>query len=145
MMKNIRIAAFTAAVFSVGFALGHLFDTGATVSAQGQKVFELRTYTTNEGKLPNLLARFQNHTMRIFEKHGMTNVGYFVPQDSPMSDNTLIYVLAHESRNAAMKSWSDFGDDPEWARVAEESQPDGRLVANVERVFMDSTNFSPMK
>jgi len=62
-----------------------------------------------------------------------------------MSDNTLIYVLAHESRDAAMKSWLDFGDDPEWARVAEESQPDGRLVANVERVFMYATDFSPMK
>ena len=145
MTKNIRIAAFTVAVFGAGFALGHLFDTGATVSAQGHQVFELRTYTTNEGKLQNLLARFDNHTMRIFEKHGMTNIGYFVPQDSPMSDNTLIYVLAHESRDAAMKNWSDFGEDPEWARVAEESQPDGRLVANVERIFMDATDFSPMK
>jgi len=79
MAKNIRITTFTVAVFGVGFALGHLFDTGATVSAQGQQVFELRTYATNEGKLPNLLARFQDHTMRIFEKHGMTNIGYFVP------------------------------------------------------------------
>ena len=80
--KNIRVVAFTVAVFGAGFALGHVFDTGSTVSAQGHQVFELRTYTTNEGKLPNLLTRFRDHTMRIFENHDMTNVGYFVPQDS---------------------------------------------------------------
>ena len=83
--------------------------------------------------------------MRIFEKHGMTNVGYWVPQDSPGSDDTLIYILSHESREAAEQSWSDFGDDPEWDRVAEESQVNGRILTSVERVFMDSTDFSPMK
>lgn len=145
MTKNIRVVAFTVAVFSAGFALGHLFDTGSTVSAQGHQVFELRTYTTNDGKLPNLLARFRDHTMRIFENHGMTNIGYFVPQDSPLSDNTLIYVLGHDSREAATTSWSKFREDPEWARVAEESQRDGRIVAEVESVFMDATDFSPMK
>lgn len=145
MMKNVRFVAFTVVVFVAGFGLGHLLDTSSTVSAQGQQVFELRTYTTNDGKLPNLLARFRDHTMRIFEKHGMTNVGYFVPQDSPASENTLIYVLEHDSRDAAMKSWSDFGEDPEWERVAEESQRDGRIIANVDRVFMDATDFSPMK
>ena len=144
-MKNIRVVAFTVAVFGAGFALGQLFDTSSAVSAQGHQVFELRTYTTNDGKLPNLLARFRDHTMRIFENHGMTNVGYFVPQDSPLSANTLIYVLAHDSRDAAMKSWDDFRDDSEWDRVAEESQRDGRIVAEVERVFMDATEFSPMK
>src|ERR1039458_1013915 len=59
------------------------------------RVFELRTYTCNEGKLPDLLARFRNHTTRIFERHGMTNIAYWVPQDSPASQNTLIYVIAH--------------------------------------------------
>ena len=83
--------------------------------------------------------------MRIFEKHGMTNVGYWVPQDSPGSDDTLIYILSHESREAAEQSWSDFGADPEWDRVAEESQVNGRILTSVERVFMDSTDFSPMK
>jgi hypothetical protein len=142
MMRNIRVIAFTVAVFVAGLALGHLFDADSTVSAQGHQVFELRTYTTNEGKLPSLLARFNDHTMKIFENHGMTNIGYFVPQDAPLLDNTLIYVLAHDSRDAAMKSWSDFGDDPEWARVA---SVDTELVAHVERVFMEATDFSPMK
>ena len=145
MTKNIRCVAFTVVVFAAGFALGHLFDAGSTVNAQSNQVFELRTYTAPEGKLPNLLARFRNHTTRIFEKHGMTNVGYWVPQDSPVSDNTLIYIISHESRDAAQKSWSDFGDDAEWDRVAEESQRNGRIVSNVERVFMDATDFSPMK
>ena len=145
MRKNIRLICFAVVVFIAGFAVGHLVDATSTVSAAANPVFELRTYTTLEGKLPNLLARFRDHTMGIFEKHGMTNVGYWVPQDSPGSDETLIYILSHDSREAAQKSWSDFGDDPEWDRVAEESQVNGRIVSGVERVFMDSTDFSPMK
>ena len=144
MTKNLRVVAFTAVVFAGGFALGQLFDAGSTVSAATSPVYELRTYTTPEGKLPNLLARFRDHTMRIFEKHGMTNVGYWVPQDSPGSDDTLIYIISHDSRDAAQKSWSDFGADPEWERVAEESQRNGRILTNVDRVFMDATDFSPM-
>ena len=145
MRKNIRLIGFAIVVFIAGFAVGQLVDATSTVSAAANPVFELRTYTTLEGKLPNLLARFRDHTMGIFEKHGMTNVGYWVPQDSPGSDDTLIYILSHDSREAAQKSWSDFGDDPEWDRVAEESQVNGRIVSGVERVFMDSTDFSPMK
>ena len=145
MRKNIRFIGFAIVVFIAGFAVGQLVDATSTVSAAATPVFELRTYTTLEGKLPNLLARFRDHTMGIFEKHGMTNVGYWVPQDSPGSDDTLIYILSHDSREAAQKSWSDFGDDPEWDRVAEESQVNGRIVSGVERVFMDSTDFSPMK
>ena len=145
MRKDIRLIGFAIVVFIAGFAVGQLVDATSTVSAAANPVFELRTYTTLEGKLPNLLARFRDHTMGIFEKHGMTNVGYWVPQDSPGSDDTLIYILSHDSREAAQKSWSDFGDDPEWDRVAEESQVNGRIVSGVERVFMDSTDFSPMK
>jgi len=108
-------------------------------------VFELRTYTTPEGKLPNLLARFRDHTLEIFERHGMTNVGYWVPQDAPASSNTLIYVLAHDSRDAAAKSWDAFRNDEEWKRVAAETQVDGPIVSKVESVFMEATAFSPMK
>src|ERR1700745_2141359 len=84
---------------------------------QPARVFELRTYTCNEGKLPDLLARFRNHTMRIFEKHGMTNIAYWVPQDAPASQNTLIYFIAHPSRDAAKKNWDEFRNDPEWQKV----------------------------
>ena len=144
MTRNIRFVAFAVAVFTTGFTLGHLLDFGSTVSAQSNRVFELRTYTTNDGKLPNLLARFRDHTTQIFENHGMTNVGYWVPQDEKdHPTSTLIYIISHDSRDAAAKSWQSFRDDPEWSRVAEESQRDGRIVANVESVYMDATDFSP--
>ena len=112
---------------------------------QHGRVFELRTYTCYEGKLPDLLARFRNHTMRIFEKHGMTNIGYWVPQDSPLSQNTLIYMLAHPSREAAKKNWDAFRNDPEWQKVQKESEANGKIVSKMESVFMDPTDFSPIK
>jgi hypothetical protein len=109
------------------------------------RVFELRTYTCNEGKLPDLLARFRNHTMRIFERHGMTNIAYWVPQDAPASQNTLIYVIAHASREAAKQNWKEFGSDPEWQKVQKDSEANGKIVSKVESVFMDPTDFSPMR
>jgi hypothetical protein len=109
------------------------------------RVFELRTYTCNEGKLPDLLARFRDHTMSIFEKHGMTNIAYWVPQDAPMHENTLIYVIAHASREAAKKNWAEFGSDPEWQKVQKDSEANGKIVSKVVSVFMDPTDFSPLK
>ena len=112
----------------------------ATLQAQSSdKVFELRTYTTAEGKLPNLLARFRDHTMRIFERHNMENVAYWVPKDTP---NTLIYIISHASSQAATENWQGFRADSEWPGVAEASGV-GRV--QVESVFMDATDFSPMK
>jgi hypothetical protein len=141
-MINLRLAA-TVTVFAAGFVAGQFFDGGA--EAQGQKVFELRTYTAPDGKLNDLLARFRNDTLRIFEKHGMTNVGYWVPADAPASANTLIYILAHDSRDAATKSWAAFREDPEWKAVAERTQANGPIVSNVQSVFLQTTDFSPMK
>jgi NIPSNAP len=145
-MSTPRSIALTLVVFACGFAVGELYDgSGFTANAQSPKVFELRTYTAPEGKLPNLLARFRDHTLQIFERHGMTNVGYWVPQDAPASANTLIYILEHDSREAAAKSWEAFRADPEWKRVADESQVDGPIVSKVESVFLDATAFSPLK
>src|SRR5688572_33008489 len=110
-MAKFRFVAAVLSVFGTGFLTGQLFD-GGDADAQGRKVFELRTYTAPEGRLDDLLARFRNDTMRIFEKHGMENVGYWVPQDAPASANTLIYILAHDSRDAATKSWAAFREDP---------------------------------
>lgn len=107
-------------------------------------VFELRVYTTNEGKLENLNARFRDHTVGLFTKHGMESVGYWVPTDKPKSENTLIYVLRHKSRAAAKASWTAFLADPEWKKVAKESQVDGAILAKApESVFMDVTDYSP--
>ena len=115
------------------------------VNAAGGRVFELRTYTAMPGKLETLQIRFRDHTLRIFGKHGMKNVGYWVPQDEPRHSNTLIYVISHESREAATKSWNDFRADPEWQKVSKESEANGKIVEKVDSVFMDSTDFSPIK
>jgi NIPSNAP protein len=132
--------AFGAAVFVSGFALG------SVVRAQPQpRVFELRTYTAPEGKLGDLHKRFRDHTMRIFKKHGMESIGYWQPQDAPDSQNTLIYVLAHPSREAAKKNWAEFSADPEWQKVSAESQVNGKIVSKAVSVFMDATDYSPLK
>ncbi len=115
-----------------------------TVMAFG-RVYELRTYTTEPGRLEALKIRFRDHTIRIFNKHGMESVGYWVPQDPEHSQNTLIYILAHPSREAAEKNWKEFQDDPEWKKVAADSEKDGKIVRKVDRVWMDPTEFSKLK
>jgi hypothetical protein len=133
-------------IFAAGVVAGSLLQPAGVLRAQGDhRVFELRTYTAPEGKLDNLHARFRDHTRRIFEKHGMTSIGYWVPQDAPLHDNTLIYILAHPSREAAKKNWAEFAADPEWKKVSEESQRDGRIVSKVESVFMDPADYSGIK
>ena len=103
----------------------------------GKHVYELRTYTAPDGKLGDLNARFRNHTLRIFEKHGMKNVLYMTPQDAPDSQNTLIYVLEHQSREAAKKSWDAFRTDPEWQKVAKDTTANGPITSKVVSVFGD--------
>ena len=114
-------------------------------AAQGGRVYELRTYTAHEGRLDALLARFRNHTLGLFEKHGMKNIGYWIPADPEKSKNTLIYVLEHRSMEAAKKSWDAFRSDPEWVRVRDESEASGKIVQKVEAVYITATDFSPMK
>jgi hypothetical protein len=133
-------------IFVAGLSVGTVFQSRSVANAQADKrVFELRTYTAPEGKLDELHARFRNHTTRIFEKHGMKSVGYWTPQDAPLSQNTLIYLLEHPNREAAKKNWADFQADPEWQKVSTESQVNGRIVSKVESVFMDPTDYSPLK
>src|SRR5438552_3085600 len=116
----------------LGFAAG-AFVTYSLVQVQqaraaASRVFELRTYHTLPGRLPALQSRFRDHTLKLFEKHGMKNIAYWTPQDAPASDNTLIYVIAHESRDAAKKSWDAFRQDAEWKKVAAASEADGKIV-----------------
>jgi hypothetical protein len=122
-----------------------LILSGSVRAQTSARVFEIRTYTTLEGKLPDLEKRFRDHTIRIFNKHGMTSIGYWVPQDAPRSQNTLIYILAHPSREAAKEHWAAFGSDPEWQKVRAESEANGRIVSHVDSVFADPTDFSPLK
>jgi hypothetical protein len=145
MKKMVWTVLAVAAAFVAGFVARDLAGAGAVAHAQSPRVFELRTYTAPEGKLENLHARFREHTMRIFKRHGMTSVAYFRPQDSPLAQNTLIYVLEHPSRDEATKNWAAFRNDPEWKKVASETQANGPIVANVVSVFMTPTDYSPMK
>ena len=138
----------TAGIVAIAFASGIVVGHGTRVEAQARgRVFELRTYTTVDGRLEALKSRFRDHTTRIFERHGMKNVGYWVPADEPKSRNTLIYILQHESREAANASWTAFRQDPEWKKVAAESQKDGLILVDngVVSVYMNATDFSPIK
>ena len=146
-MTSLNPVRFVSAITFVaaGFALGAFYSSSVAQAQGAGRVFELRTYTAPDGKLPDLNARFSNHTMRIFEKHGMKNVGYWVPQDAPAKDNTLIYVISHASRDAAKASWAAFSADPEWKKVSAESQVAGPIVSKVVSVYMDATDYSPIK
>jgi len=130
----------------VGLVLGAgLQWTRAAGAESTGKVFEIRTYHTFPDRLDALHKRFREHTMKIFEKHGMTNVGYWVPQDSPAHESTLIYVISHPSREAAKANWAAFSADPEWKKVSDDSQKDGKIVERVESVFVDATDYSPIQ
>ena len=137
-----RAVAFATMVFVAGFLAGNVSQSWSVARAQSQRVFEVRTYTTAEGKLQDLHKRFRDHTMRIFKKHGMESVIYLAPEDAPLKDNTLIYVISHANRDQAKKNWAEFGADPEWQKVAAESGV-GRV--KVDSVFADATDYSPLK
>lgn len=111
--------------------------------AAAPRLYELRTYTTLPGRLPALHARFKNHTMKLFEKHGMKNGMYWVPTDEKLKENTLIYVVSHANEEAAKKSWEGFIKDPEWIAARDASEKDGKIVDKVERVYMRQTPYSP--
>ena len=115
---------------------------GAMALGAQTRVFELRTYYTKDGRLPALLERFGSHTTALFEKHGMTNIGYWVPMDKP---NQLIYILAHPSIEEAKKNWEAFRTDPEWIKVKNESEASGPIVDKVESVYMTPAAFSKLK
>ena len=104
------------------------------------EIYELRTYTSHEGKLESVLNRFENHTMSLFEKHGIRNVGYWVSEDQ---DNTLIYIVAHESRVSAKQSWKSFVSDSEWKEARTASLVEGPIVDKIESLYMNKTPFSP--
>jgi hypothetical protein len=112
------------------------------------RVFELRTYHAAPGKLKALEARFRDHTMKLFEKHGITNIGYWTELNPKQDDEKLIYIIAFPSKEAADKSWKEFIDDPEWKKVRQESEKDGPLLRKengVESVYLKPTDYSPIK
>ena len=132
----IKAAAFAAVAIAAGFAV-------AAPARNADRFFEMRTYTPSPGKLDALQARFRDHTCKLFEKHGMTNVGYWVTQGA---EPKLVYILAFPSKEARDASFKAFGADPDWQKVYAESQKDGvKLAEKVESVFLSPTDYSAIK
>lgn len=105
------------------------------------RVYEMRVYYAAEGKLDALNARFRDHTLKLFEKHGIANVGYWSPMENP--DRKLIYFLSYPSREARETSWKAFLADPDWQTAYKQSEVNGKLVAKVETKFLQATDYSP--
>jgi hypothetical protein len=125
------------------FLLSTLFAACALAQS---RVYELRTYTCYEGKLETLKANFRDHNIELLKRHGMESIGYWVPEDPELAKNTLIYLIVHPSRAAAEKDWADFRKDPEFQKIAAESEKkNGKIAQKVETVFLDPADFSPLK
>ena len=126
-----------------------LLTTAAPALVQAQpagRAFEMRTYYAAPGKLDALNARFKDHTLALFKKHGMDVVGFWMPTDKEAgAGEKLVYILAHKSRDAAAASWKAFGADPAWVAARTASEVDGRLTTKIETVFLVGTDYSPLK
>jgi hypothetical protein len=109
--------------------------------AADTRCFEMRIYYAAPGKLDALNTRFREHTCKLFEKHGMVNIGYWLPLTN--TENKLVYLLAYPNREAREKSWKEFGADPDWQAAAKASEKDGRLVTKADSIFLAATDFSP--
>ena len=147
-MTNWRSIAVGIVTVWVGAGLAGLQSatTAAPAAVQAStRVFELRTYTANAGKFDAMKARFREHILPLFKKHNLTVVGFWTPADPPLSENTLIYILAHESREAAKKNWAAFSADPVRKQVWADTEKDGPINMKVESVYMNPTDFSPIK
>jgi NIPSNAP len=142
---NGKLTASVQATFLTPTDFSAAMDVG---SGPPGRVFEMRTYRTLPDRLPALDARFRDHTRHLFAKHGMTNLGYFHPQDADQgAADTLLYFLAHPSREAAAKSWDSFRADPAWAVVRDASQITGPIVQpkGITSVFLTPVDFSPIR
>lgn len=137
-------------LIAVSILASHSAETNtAAISpsiVNNSRCFEMRTYYAAPGKLEALNARFRDHTCALFQKHGMEIVGFWIPSDAAKgADNTLVYILAHKSREAAKKSWDAFRNDLAWKKAQQESEANGKLVTKVESVFLGATDYSPLK
>lgn len=160
MSNGSRLIGFlAAAIVASGVATLALRaeDKKPAASAANTRYFELRTYHAAPGKLNALNARFRDHTMQLFKKHGMESIGYWTPAEDQgerdanapktpeANGSTLVYILAYPSKEACDASWKAFREDPEWVKAKAESEKDGPLVEKVDHVFLNPTDYSPMK
>jgi hypothetical protein len=134
LLQSVSAAAFLSPLAGVALEAGE--ESGVDT------VYELRIYHVAPGKLNELLARFRDHTDKLFQRHGMKSVAYWTPVDEPQKGNTLIYILQHPSREAATANWKAFQDDAEWKSVKAKSEENGKLVEKVDSTFMRLTDFS---
>lgn len=139
-----RLMTIASGLFSM-LLLGQVGYTQVAEQPGRPRLFEIRTYTTEPGRLDALHKRFRDHTTKLFEKHGMVNIGYWTPTDEPRSKDTLIYVLAHKDADAAKTSWDGFRNDPDWQKVRAASEADGPIVKKVESVFLNPTDYSAIR
>jgi len=143
MLKNDKV---TIGLLAMAFTAGVLVGHGTLLSAAGKgRVLEIRTYTTNDGKLPALVERMGHGEGKVFERLGMKPVGFFVASEAPKSDNTFVYILSHESREKAKENWARFQADAEWKDIRQRSEAAGPIVAKAETIFVNPTDFSPLK
>jgi len=109
------------------------------------RVFEMRTYYAHPGRMKAMHERFRNHTCKLFEKHGMTLIGFWSPLDAKQSEEKMVYLLAYSSKEAADKSWAGFRKDPDWIKARDASEKDGPIVAKIESVYLNPTDYSAIK
>lgn len=142
-MDKLSTALFNRAMILRLLLLATVLATAipAIAAEKDTRCFEMRTYYAAPGKLDDLLARFRDHTVKLFEKHGITNIGYWVPIEN--TDNKLVYVIATPSREEHAKRWKEFGADPDWQAARKASEEKGKLLTKVESVFLNATDFSP--
>jgi hypothetical protein len=120
-------------------------DRAETDKSASPRYFEMRTYHAAPGKLDALNARFRDHTVKLFKKHGMESIGYWTPADGDAASNTLVYILAYPSKEAAEASWKAFRADPDWIKAKTESEQDGPLVEKVDSLYLNPTDYSALK
>jgi hypothetical protein len=140
--RRTLLQALSTAAFLPASVWAAAQQDNASSSQTSSAVYELRIYHALPGKLGDLLARFRNHTTKLFERHGIKNVAYWTPLEEPEKSNTLIYILQHPSREAATANWKSFQDDPEWKSVRDKSEVNGKLVETVDSTFLVLTDFS---
>jgi len=142
-MRAVKRRTLLQAIPAAAIIPASLWAAARADNGSSARVFELRIYHAAPGKLGELEARFRDHTIKIFERHGMKSVAYWTPLDEPEKSNTLIYILQHPSREAAAANWKAFQDDPVWKSVKEKSEANGKLVDKVDSTYMALTDFSP--
>ena len=143
-MTKLRRAVAVVALAVAGIAV---YAAGAREGEKNvnTRIFEMRTYYAAPGKMDALHARFRDHTCKLFEKHGMTLIGFWSPLDAKEAQQKMVYILAFPSKEAAEKSWKAFQNDPDWKAAKAASEKDGKLVDKVESLFLNPTDYSAIK